>query len=97
VIVVGATRILTSGGTATAEQGAAKLTELVTRAGKRITILAGGGIHPENLEKIMYGAGASEFHSGLSSVLPYPRRDHAQFEAGVREMAGILKRERADG
>lgn len=91
VVETDAARILTSGGTATAEQGAAKLTELVTRARKRIKIVAGGGIHSENIAAIASRSRVDEFHSGLSSLLPYPRLEHVTFEAEVRRLANVLK------
>ena len=92
VITTGAMRVLTSAGEPSAEAGSKKLGELVKRANGRITIMAGGGIRPENLEGIAQATEAREFHSGLSSKLPYPRQDHAEFEAAVRAMAGILAR-----
>jgi copper homeostasis protein len=90
VIATGATRILTSGGAATAEAGSTKLAELVNRAEERITILAGGGIHPDNIAAIASATQADEFHSGLSSMLTYPRTEHIRFEAEVRRLAEIL-------
>jgi copper homeostasis protein len=90
VLGAGFTRILTSGGATAAAAGSAKLAELARRAGQRITILAGGGIHPENIAAIAGATHADEFHSGLSSLLPYPRTEHAKFEAAVRRLKEIL-------
>jgi len=92
VLGAGFARILTSGGAAAAEAGSAKLTELARRAGQRITILAGGGIHPENIAAIAGATHADEVHSGLSSMLPCPRTEHAKFEAAVRRLKEILHR-----
>ena len=92
VIATGAVRLLTSAGAATAEAGSRKLRELVKQANGRITVMVGGGIRPENLEEVARATNAREFHSGLSSKLPYPRQDHTEFEAAVREMAGTLAR-----
>jgi len=91
VISTGAARILTSGGALTAESGATELAELVKRAGKRITILVGGGLHPENITGIAHTTQADEFHSGLSSTLPYPRAAHVNFEAEVRRLVEALR------
>jgi copper homeostasis protein len=93
VIATGASRILTSGGAATAEAGSTILRELVKRADQRITILAGGGIHPENMTATGQATQAREFHCGLSSMLPYPRMEHVRFEAEVRRLAEILHRQ----
>jgi copper homeostasis protein len=92
VIASGARRILTSGGKPNAESGSAMISELVKRAGVRIEILAGGGINPANLACLAQNSGAREFHSGLSSALPYPQTDSAAFEAEVRKLSEVLKR-----
>jgi copper homeostasis protein len=93
VIATGVTRVLTSGGGATAEEGAASIARLLTQAGDRITILPGGGIRPGNLRKIARDARASEFHSGLSNLLPGPGGTLGMFEEGVRTLAGVLEEE----
>jgi copper homeostasis protein len=93
VIRTGATRLLTSGGKATAEEGYPEIAMLVRQARERITILPGGGIRPINLSRIARETRASEFHSGLSNLLPYPRREHQRFEAGVRELIRVLEQE----
>ena len=87
VIVTGATRVLTSGGAVSAEEGCGELAALVKQGGERITILAGGGIRPGNLRRIVRDTCAREYHSGMSDV----RRKPEEFEAGVREMARLLE------
>lgn len=96
VISSGATRLLTSGGAATAEEGAATLAALLRQAGSRITILPGGGVRPGNLRTIARETRASEFHSGLSNLLPPVGRGHEEFEAGVRELVKVLEKEARD-
>ena len=96
VISTGATRLLTSGGARTAEEGAATLAGLLRQAGKRILILPGGGIRPGNLRTIARETRASEFHSGLSNLLPPSRRGHEEFEAGVRDLVKVLEEEARD-
>ena len=90
VIQTGAARILTSGGAATALEGAAMLAQLVTLARNRITIVSGGGINATNILQIAERTRASEFHSGLSSSLPRPVTDYTAFEDNVRELANSL-------
>ncbi len=86
VIRTGATRLLTSGGAPAAADGIQSLRELVIRAGKRITILPGGGISPKNFAEVRRGTGAREFHSGLGTVLPYGNTDSWTFEEQVRRL-----------
>jgi copper homeostasis protein len=96
VISGGATKLLTSGGAATAAEGAGALAGLLRQAGARITILPGGGIRPGNLRTIARETRASEFHSGLSNLLPPSGRGHEEFEAGVRELVKVLEEEARD-
>lgn len=90
VIATGAMRILTSGGSRGAPEGAARLAELVSAARERIAVLPGGGINPSNLERVVRETGATEFHSGLGTSLPYPRKGHTEFEKQVGKLAAIL-------
>ena len=92
VIASGAARILTSGGKADAEQGSAIIAELVKASGRRIEIVAGGGLNAANIEGVLRRSHAREFHSGLSSTLPYPRAAHSAFEAEIRRMVEVLKK-----
>ena len=93
VIATGATRVLTSGGAATAEEGCADIAQLVRQAGTRIIILPGGGVRPQNLSKIVRATRAAEFHSGLSNLLPSQQNGHAEFENGVRALIRVLEEE----
>jgi copper homeostasis protein len=90
VVATGATRILTSGGKPSAEQGVAVLAGLVTTAADRITILPGGGINAANLGEIVRATHTREFHSGLGTTLPYGQSSSHSFETAVRELASIL-------
>ncbi|GAC1640066.1 MAG: copper homeostasis protein CutC [Candidatus Acidiferrum sp.] len=91
VISTGAMRILTSGGKPSAVAGAGVLADLVRAAANRITILPGAGISARNLPEIVRLTGASEFHSGLGTSLPYGQSTSAAFEGGVSELALILE------
>ena len=87
VVRTGAARILTSGGAKSAMEGAARLRRLIEAAADRIIILPGAGISVENLAEVILRPGAREFHSGLSSVLPYSSSDTARFEGEVARLA----------
>jgi copper homeostasis protein len=90
VIACGASRVLTSGGKSSAELGTRSIAKLVEVSRGRIGILAGGGITADNSAKILRATHVREIHSGLSSVLPYPRVEHSQFESEVRRLADSL-------
>jgi len=93
VAASGCARILTSGGKPSAEEGSLAISDLVKRAGDRIEILAGGGINAANIERVARRTSAREFHSGLSSTLPYPQTNAEAFEAEVQKLVEELKRE----
>lgn len=61
-IDLGFDRVLTSGGSAGAAEGAGRLAELVAQADGRITILAGGGIRPHNAAAVVEATGVREIH-----------------------------------
>jgi copper homeostasis protein len=90
VIRTGSARILTSGGAKSAPEGAAILAEVVRAARDRIILVPGAGINAANLTRVKQQTGAREFHSGLSSALPYCNRDYEKFEAEVRKLAERL-------
>jgi copper homeostasis protein len=89
VIATGASRILTSGGAKSAVEGIDTLRGLIQRAGDRIVILPGGGIQPANFAQIRSALVATEYHSGLGSVLEYGSSDFSAFELAVRSMKDI--------
>jgi len=62
LVALGATRVLTSGGAATAPEGAAMIANLVRLSAGRIGILAGGGINGDNVGALVRTSGAREVH-----------------------------------
>jgi copper homeostasis protein len=90
VVRSGASRILTSGGAASAVKGATNIAMLVAAAGQRIAIVPGAGINAENILQLAAATGAREFHSGLSTMLLHPQTDYAKFENEVRAMVDAL-------
>lgn len=90
VIQTGAGRILTSGGAKSALEGATVLAELIVAAGDRLSIVPGAGISASNILLVAEQTGAREFHSGLSSALPYGSGDYEKFESEVRKLAQLL-------
>ena len=92
VIQSGAHRILTSGGAKSAPQGAAVLAELVAAAEDRVAIVPGAGINAVNVLQLARQTGAREFHSGLSTMLPYSCDDYKKLEDEVRKLADAISR-----
>ena len=86
----GASRILTSGGAASAPEGAADLARLVATARQRITIVPGAGINARNILQLAAATRVHEFHSGLGTVLSHPQTDYLQFQKEVRAMVNVL-------
>lgn len=77
VVAAGARRVLTSGGAASAIQGAGRLADLVRQAGTRLTILAGGGVRAANAADVI-ARGVHEVHA------------RHETEAATRALAGLL-------
>jgi len=68
LIELGFTRILTSGGYASACQGASNIAKLVEYAKDRIEILAGGGIVPENALAILRETHVRQIHGSFKRL-----------------------------
>lgn len=69
VIATGATRLLTSGGSATAPEAVARIAVLVRKARGRIVVMPGSGMTAGNVAEMARLTGTTEFHAGLSSVV----------------------------
>lgn len=72
IITCGCERILTSGQQSAAPDGKELLAKLVQQAGGRITIMAGAGVRSNNIEALIDGTGATEFHTSARIVAPDP-------------------------
>lgn len=66
-VALGFERILTSGGAATALQGAAKIKELHERASGRIGVMAGGGVRAANAVDVPRRTGSANCMARLPS------------------------------
>lgn len=64
-IEAGVTRVLTSGGAATAREGVKVIAALVMQARARVSIIAGGGIREHNVREVIARTGAHEVHGRL--------------------------------
>lgn len=72
LIELGVRRVLTSGQKASALESLGLIRRLVDVAGERITILAGGGITPDNAARIVAATGVSEIHVYAPGRYPSP-------------------------
>jgi len=70
IIYAGCARILTSGGKQTAPEGIEKLTELVKKAGDRISIMPGSGVTFKNIKNIADITRSKEIHLSARSSIP---------------------------
>src|SRR6266446_593416 len=68
LISLGVARVLTSGGAATAAEGAERIRALVAHAKGRIVILPGGGITPENVARLVQETGVREVHFSVKQA-----------------------------
>jgi copper homeostasis protein len=69
IIAAGADRLLTSGQTNSAFEGAELIRELVEAARERIVIMPGAGLNERNLAELVRITGASEFHMTARKVI----------------------------
>lgn len=76
IISLGCHRILTSGGSATAEEGIPLLRELYEQAEGRIILLAGCGVNESNIARIAGETGIHEFHFSARERIASPMTFH---------------------
>jgi copper homeostasis protein len=79
-IALGYDKILSSGGALTAVEGMTTLAAMVAAAGDRLSIIAGAGVRPDNVGRIVAGTGVSEVHGSASR--PGPEPDAATLRLG---------------
>jgi copper homeostasis protein len=72
LVDLGIDRVLTSGGAASAQEGADRLRQLVEQAGGRIVILAGGRVRAGHVGTLLARTGIGEVH--LRAMRPHPTR-----------------------
>jgi len=65
---LGYDKILSSGGAPTAIDGTATLAAMVAAAGARLSIIAGSGVRPDNVARIIADSGVREVHGSASTI-----------------------------
>ena len=89
---LGVDRILTSGQATTAVEGIPMLRALVTAAGGRLAILAGGGIDETNAPRLVTEAGVRELHiRGTTAVVSLMTYKHPGFDLTKPQMPDNLR------
>ena len=73
IVACGVRRVLTSGGAATAIEGAGALAALVARSAGRIGIVAGGGIREAHVQALIRQSGVREVHVRGTRVARTPQ------------------------
>ena len=96
---LGYDKILSSGGAATAIEGMATLAAMVAAAGERLSIIAGSGVTPDTVARLIAGTGVREVHGSASRIGPEPDAATLRlgFASGPRRVtdATIVRRLRA--
>jgi copper homeostasis protein len=79
LIGLGCARVLTSGGYASAPEGATAIAAVVHQAAGRICVIAGAGIRPEHVRELVAATGVREIHASASArhTSPTNRRNAA--------------------
>lgn len=72
LVSVGVDRVLTSGGAPTAPEGTATIGELVRRYGRSIEVIAGSGVRPGNVARLVRETGVSQVHSSCGGQATDP-------------------------
>ncbi|XP_014641128.1 PREDICTED: copper homeostasis protein cutC homolog isoform X2 [Ceratotherium simum simum] len=68
LLTLGFERVLTSGCDSSALEGLPLIKRLIDQAKGRIVVMPGGGITERNLQRILEGSGATEFHCSARSA-----------------------------
>lgn len=76
VIHAGVTRVLTSGGEASAVQGRHNIHNMVQAAAGAVTIMAGAGVRAANAEQLLRETGVRDLHASLRRAVPSPMKHH---------------------
>jgi len=80
---LGVHRVLTSGGSTLAMDGAAMLKQLVARAGEQLTVAAAGGINATNVVELIERTGVMEVHFAAQRPKPGKALGAAMSSANV--------------
>ncbi len=69
---LGYDKVLSSGGAASAPDGAETLARMVEAAGPDLSVMAGAGVRPDNVAALVAATGVREVHGSASRLAPAP-------------------------
>lgn len=97
IIELGCERVLTSGGEASALEGANRIASFVKQAGSRLHVMAGAGLNASNIRDVAIRTTAREFHGSAGAIRKSPvahRNDHVTgLDADWRQTSASAVRE----
>jgi copper homeostasis protein len=95
VIATGADCLLTSGGATDAHSGAESIARLVAQAAGRIEIMAGGGLHADNLVEVLRRTGTNKVHASLTrkDSGPASTKSIEPLDADIQRAVSLLRKE----
>ncbi|MGN6270620.1 MAG: copper homeostasis protein CutC [Sphingomonas sp.] len=87
---LGYDKVLSSGGAASAAEGAATLARMVAAARGRLSVIAGAGVRPDNLAALIAATGVREVHgsAALPGAVPGDKAMRLGFATGPRRTTG---------
>jgi len=93
LITMGVDRLLTSGGAATAREGASTIAALVRGADGAIGVIAGGGVRASNVPALVRATGVTEVHARLiRDPRPVGPRTREAWRQAVADFVAALPR-----
>ncbi len=67
IVALGCKRVLTSGGAASAPQGAEAIAQFVRQAAGRVAVMAGGGVNAGNVRELVVRTGVADCHGSAGA------------------------------
>lgn len=96
LLALGCSRVLTSGGAATAYEGRETLTQLCRQGAGRVTIMAGGAVRANHIAELAASTGIREFHIGARKLIPSAMRVRSQLSVSRTPLGDDLAHEGLD-
>lgn len=86
-------RVLTSGGKATAQEGADMLAEMVRRADNRLIVMGAGSVRSENIAQLARHTRAVSWHAAFGKEGIETSREKEQMQQDIRTSLELLRSE----